>query len=941
MLLQFPRLLKDAASILRQVSEEDRSVKDLLYNDKKFQFSNIKKLYAIVIKALQNWDVIESLIKESNILIEHHRLDIWRVRIAISELLFGETSLLNSDNNTIQTVIQNEERLKQILSKKQANASLGNNSDEISHAKVRFVKINLIKDNVNSVIEKFQEDGWEKLKPANSYEDYLDQLRSLEPNSAGFIQDFHLPEVLAFPPGTEFQDYELYCNGSIILMDKASCLAPLLLSPQRDSHVLDMCAAPGLKTIQLASYSSSGKVYAVERDEKRYYSLEKMIEHSGADNVTTILKDVTQLDVDKYKHVEYILVDPSCTGSGVRLRQPSTNLKARLDEKTRLEKLAGFQIKLLRFALTRFPAAKRVVYSTCSLNVEENENVVQEVLQSCNDNFEVVSARKQLPGWKNFGSKEFQFGDKCICCQPEVDQTNGFFITVFERRKNHVDVNTFRSDKVENTFRGEKRKGFEEKSGYKYDSINAPSPKKSKVEHSQEKINEGDKAILNTGNSEEAKLKVKKMSVSEKKRARKKMLKIKKKVIKPKNKQTTIKSKNDKSSSKENTNKINSIQNSANSNSHCDSKSTIKVSKAKLRHKRAKLMKMKSKSGENCSDDKDLSIFSRTKGLNKLGEVDKTKVTEKNDMNKNKNEMTENTASQKNTKEKVKKETPEISGHRSSDNKLNLADVYVNNVKGGFEKDSTSNKRQKHSKAVIDVVTPEIQKSQDTQSHKEKSKKTQSLNYEDEKTFCGISDKPSFQAGCKKIVDISSAIDENNEIEFSKKKRKKKHSLENVDGKVSSYDVCIVEPNKKIRDEKCVESNENFEERRPKKKHKKKYTKENSDLSQVSHIVEDNFRAETRQESTEGVSIENEESAEKRKRGKKHKKKKLLDINGDCGMIEICNDLIEVCNDRTSAKKSGETYGELNESSENRKHKKKHKTKLSANTYDDALADYI
>jgi hypothetical protein len=82
-----------------------------------FLFQNIKSIYAIVAKVLINWDIVETLINESKILSEHTGLDIWRVRVIISELVFDNKSFQNPENNTLKTIIQYEEKFKKIFLK--------------------------------------------------------------------------------------------------------------------------------------------------------------------------------------------------------------------------------------------------------------------------------------------------------------------------------------------------------------------------------------------------------------------------------------------------------------------------------------------------------------------------------------------------------------------------------------------------------------------------------------------------------------------------------------------------------------------------------------------------------------------------------------------------------------------------------------------------------
>jgi putative methyltransferase len=92
---------------------------------------------------------------------------------------------------------------------------------------------------------------------------------------------------------------------------------------------------------------------------------------------------------------------------------------------------------MLRYALTKFPDVQRVVYSTCSVNTEENEGVVEEVLASVNTDasnpvFQIVD-NKLKNKWIHHGSQDFECGCKCICTKSDVDFTTGFFIAVLER----------------------------------------------------------------------------------------------------------------------------------------------------------------------------------------------------------------------------------------------------------------------------------------------------------------------------------------------------------------------------------------------------------------------------------------------------------------------------------------------------------------------------
>jgi 16S rRNA C967 or C1407 C5-methylase (RsmB/RsmF family) len=83
--------------------------------------------------------------------------------------------------------------------------------------------------------------------------------------------------------------------------------------------------------------------------------------------------------------IEYILLDPSCSGSGIRYRHDDTDVI----DTCRLERLSTLQIRMITWALTEFPRLKRLTYSTCSIYAEENEQVVEQILDQFADDFQV------------------------------------------------------------------------------------------------------------------------------------------------------------------------------------------------------------------------------------------------------------------------------------------------------------------------------------------------------------------------------------------------------------------------------------------------------------------------------------------------------------------------------------------------------------------------
>jgi 25S rRNA (cytosine2278-C5)-methyltransferase len=282
--------------------------------------------------------------------------------------------------------------------------------------------------------EYLEREGWHLIENNfESYDEFLNAVLNLDDES--YLADYHIKNLFIFPASSRkyWATNELVQEGKFLLQDKASCLPSYLLDPPHKSTVLDMCSAPGCKTSHLAAImKNKGKIFAVEMNPKRYSTLVEMVQGTQATIVQPINKDVLEITEEDCPNVEYILLDPSCSGSGMLNRfETETNLK----DNSRLFKLAGLQHKLLMHALTSFPRVQRVVYSTCSIYPEENEEVVMSVLRKVG-NFKLINAGELMENkWKNFGCEKVYpgIGEKVIYARTEDDLTNGFFVSIFER----------------------------------------------------------------------------------------------------------------------------------------------------------------------------------------------------------------------------------------------------------------------------------------------------------------------------------------------------------------------------------------------------------------------------------------------------------------------------------------------------------------------------
>jgi len=171
----------------------------------------------------------------------------------------------------------------------------------------------------------------------------------------------------------------LLADGSLTIQDPSAMLAVEALRPAPDEEVLDLCASPGTKTTQiLEAMRGEGRVVACDRSPEKLDPLRQMAAARGAKNLTICLAD----DLEKAapaKGFDAALVDAPCSNTGVLARRVEARWRLRPAD---LEELPRRQLELLALAASRVRPGGRLVYSTCSLEAEENEGVIRAFLHT-------------------------------------------------------------------------------------------------------------------------------------------------------------------------------------------------------------------------------------------------------------------------------------------------------------------------------------------------------------------------------------------------------------------------------------------------------------------------------------------------------------------------------------------------------------------------------
>lgn len=181
------------------------------------------------------------------------------------------------------------------------------------------------------------------------------------------------------------QEMEIYKNGKIYLQSLSSMLPPIILEPKEGTDILDMAAAPGGKTTQIAALTNNkSHITACEKNKIRAERLKYNVDKQGATCVFIMPKD--SRFIDDFFSFDQILLDAPCSGSGT-LDYNDANVEKYFTEQL-IERSSKTQKTLLSKAIKLLKPGHEMVYSTCSILDCENEDVVSSVIK--NGNIEIV-----------------------------------------------------------------------------------------------------------------------------------------------------------------------------------------------------------------------------------------------------------------------------------------------------------------------------------------------------------------------------------------------------------------------------------------------------------------------------------------------------------------------------------------------------------------------
>ncbi|MFX1299525.1 MAG: RsmB/NOP family class I SAM-dependent RNA methyltransferase [Promethearchaeota archaeon] len=226
-----------------------------------------------------------------------------------------------------------------------------------------------------------------------------------------------------------------YSLGYYYIQEGGSMLPPLALSPEPHHLVLDLCAAPGSKTTQLAQMmNNQGAIIANDRVFRRITSLGHNLQLCGIINSLVLCEDGRHLSTRIPLKFDRVLIDAPCTASGLLRSKPH---QFRIKDFQRIKGIQTLQKGLITSGFRLLKPSGYLVYSTCSLHPEENEAVIHHLLSHSPEASIVhpkITGIKSHPGLTHWEDAQyFEALHNCLRVYPHENDTDGFFIALIRK----------------------------------------------------------------------------------------------------------------------------------------------------------------------------------------------------------------------------------------------------------------------------------------------------------------------------------------------------------------------------------------------------------------------------------------------------------------------------------------------------------------------------
>mgnify|MGYP000082222329 CR=1 FL=1 len=234
-------------------------------------------------------------------------------------------------------------------------------------------------------------------------------------------------EALIIKNPASITKLDLYKKGYFQIQDESSMLVSKVLGPKPGQLVVDVCSAPGGKSMHIAQLmQNKGKVISRDIHEHKIKLINEGAKRLGVDIIEASVFDARMTDVNLIAKADCVLVDAPCSGFGIIRRKPDIKWSRKPDDKNEIAKL---QYDILNNAAHYVKPGGKLVYSTCTIEKDENNDIVERFLKN-NKDFYLGNIKEDIPSKISDSVEEEGF----IQLYPNVHGTDGFFISKMIKR---------------------------------------------------------------------------------------------------------------------------------------------------------------------------------------------------------------------------------------------------------------------------------------------------------------------------------------------------------------------------------------------------------------------------------------------------------------------------------------------------------------------------
>lgn len=276
------------------------------------------------------------------------------------------------------------------------------------------------------IMKDVKSDGFTSIR-VNTYKSEVQEIIDVFRSHSVEVKKGILDESLSIKEFGDIEGNPLYKEGLITVQGESSMLVTHILDPSEGDKILDTCSSPGGKATHIAEYiNMNGHITAWDIHPHRVELINKNTDRMGASIIKAEVKDASDYDSTFESTMDKVLIDAPCSGWGIINKKPDIKLKPEMD----LSELLGLQFSILTTCSRYVKPGGILVYSTCTINIDENDKMIENFLAT-KDDFELVDFAEDLPnGLRNSYRK-----NGMIQLIPSINNIDGFFIAKLRRKR--------------------------------------------------------------------------------------------------------------------------------------------------------------------------------------------------------------------------------------------------------------------------------------------------------------------------------------------------------------------------------------------------------------------------------------------------------------------------------------------------------------------------